>query len=169
METRNVWIAVIIVVILVALGGWYILAHENITSALPSDDSTTTIAGETLPASEAASSTDVALEPATVATNVVGSWQSTDDPNYTVKITAGGKWTDAYGADASASQTGTYTIFTSQNPDKDFTGVLQPGIVYIKLVEGSSTYYYSVLDASGNTLQISYLDRGNTLSFTRVQ
>jgi hypothetical protein len=41
--------------------------------------------------------------------------------------------------------------------------------VYLKIAEGNSTLYYSVLEASPDQLQLSYLDRGNTLSFVRVQ
>ena len=102
---------------------------------------------------------------------MVGSWQSTDDPNYQIQVTASGKWTDTYaGADASsATQTGTYELFTSANPDKDFSGVLVPNVVYLKVTENKLSLYYSVQQANGTNFQISYLDRGNTLSFVKVQ
>ena len=178
MENRTVWIWVIIVVLLVALGGWYVLAHENVTATLPTTDTTEAQATTTTPTPNpvVATSTSPAptstIDPQTVATNIVGSWRSVDDQNYTIGVTADGKWTDTYkGTDASSTltQTGTYTIFTNANPDPKFDGTIVPGVVYVKVAEGSTVNYFSVIDASGNDLQLSYLARGNTLAFIRIQ
>jgi hypothetical protein len=161
------WFLIIVIVVLVV--GWFILIRPS-ASAPAQEASIATTTTTVTPAPESAPQTPT-LDPSTVATNIVGNWVSTDDSNYTVQITSKGKWTDTYkGSDQTgASLTGTYTLFTSQNPDKDFTGVLVPGVIYVKVVEGQSTLYFSVLAASGNELQLSYLDRGNTLSFVKVQ
>lgn len=154
----------ILIVIVIAFGAWYVLVHQNFTSTLSQ-----TYVATTTPDNSTASPT---LDPAAIAASAIGMWQSSDDPNYTVVIAPDGKWTDEYkGTDASSSvsQTGAYTLFTSANPDKDFTGTLTPGVVYLKVVEASTIFYYSVLEADGTNLQLSYLARGNTLSFTKVQ
>lgn len=158
---------IILVAVLIALGAWFVWSNRP----APVVTATVTSASTTAPATQVQAPAPT-LDQAAVAQNVVGSWQSTDDPNYSVTITASGKWTDSYkGADASSSvsETGTYELFTSQNPDKDFTGVLVPGVVYVKVSEGSSVLYFSVLEASSDNLQLSYLDRGNTLSFVKEQ
>jgi hypothetical protein len=166
-NSRVLWSLVLIIVIL--FGVWYVATqHLSFASPAPAAVSTTT-EHTMIPAPAPTTPAPAAPDLQTATANVVGSWQSTDDAQYTVAITASGKWTDAYGSDASATQTGTYTLFTSDKPDKDFTGILQPGVVYVKVVEGNSTLFFSVLEATGTNLQLSYLDRGNTLSFVRVQ
>ncbi len=155
---------IILAAIIIGLCAWYVFSNR--TAPAPQTQAAT------VPQQAAAQETPSPnLDEAAVAANISGTWQSTDDPNYSVVATSGGKWTDTYRSDASSSvsQTGAYTLFTSQHPDPDFTGVLMPGVVYLKIAEGSSTLYFSVLEASGSALQLSYLDRGNTLSFTKVQ
>jgi hypothetical protein len=161
----------ILVVIVVALAVWFVVSEHGAPSAPQQTATTTATTGQAPVTVEQTPSQPVTLDPATVAGDIVGSWQSTDDPNYQIQVTASGKWTDTYaGADASsATQTGTYELFTSANPDKDFTGVLVPGVVYLKVTENNLSLYYSVQQANGTNFQISYLDRGNTLSFVKVQ
>jgi hypothetical protein len=161
----------ILVAIVILLGVWGYVAHRQGTSA-PTQTATTTAPTQQTPTGVVQTPPHpVTLDPATVAKDVVGDWQSTDDPNYQIQVTASGKWTDTYaGSDASsATQTGTYELFTSAKPDKDFTGVLVPGVVYLKVTENGLSLYYSILKANGSNLQISYLDRGNTLSFVKVR
>jgi hypothetical protein len=160
----------ILVVIVIALGAWYVLSRPSAHSEPPQTTSVATTTVTTTATTQPAETTPPTLNLSAVAANIMGSWQSTDDFNYTVNVDANNKWTDSYrGSDASSSvsETGTYTLFTSANPDKSFTGVLVPGVVYLKVAEGKTVTYYSVLKAAGDELQLSYLDRGNTLSFVR--
>lgn len=164
---------ILLAVVVVALIAWFLWVHEQ--AVTPSQTQTAAVVASTTSAAQttsAASSTIQYPDEDAVASNIPGVWQSTDDPNYSIDVTSNGKWTDSYqGADASSttSETGTYIFFASQNPDKDFTGTIVPGVTYLKVTEGSSVLYYSVLEVSGSNLQISYLDRGNTLSFVREQ
>lgn len=163
--------AIILAIIAIALGGWYILAHQNFTSTLAQTNSTTAVSAATSTQTQTAPA-GFGLDQAAVAQTIAGAWQSTDDANYSINVTSGGTWTDTYaGANASSSvsQTGSYALFTSANPDPDFTGVLVPGLVYLKVSEGNSTTYFSVLAADGQQLQLSYLNRGTTLSFVRKE
>ena len=165
----------LLIVIVVGVVVLFVFSRLSASSVTPSgvtvSNATTSGSGAvTLPTSAPAPRPP--QDPASVPASIVGTWQSTDDPNYSVTVTSDGGWTDSYkgsGASDSTSQTGTYKLFTSQGPDKDFTGTLVSGVVYLKVTEGKDTLYYSVLAANGTQLQLSYLDRGNTLSFVRVQ
>jgi|GEM_PF-1307037 hypothetical protein len=164
----------LLVIVVVGFFVWFWLARP-ISVHAPAQTSTTTVSTTSNSSGQASSpqtTPSPTLDPSSVAQNIVGSWQSTDDANYSVAITSAGKWTDSYkgsNASSSVSETGTYELFTSADPDKDFTGTLVPGVVYVKVSEGTSVLYFSVLDASASNLQLSYLDRGNTLSFVKVQ
>lgn len=160
----------ILAVVIIAIGAWFYWSRQTSTPA-------PTVAGVVSPTSPSqptpqAPAQAPALDPSVVAATIVGTWASTQDPNYTVVIAGSGAWTDKYkGGDSSSSvsETGTYKLFTSTDPDPDFTGTLVSGAVYVKVIEGSSTLYYSVLRASGNELQLHYLAMGNTLSFVKLQ
>ncbi|HEV3245218.1 MAG TPA: hypothetical protein VG102_02590 [Candidatus Paceibacterota bacterium] len=131
-------VAIFVGIIVIALLAWYVIAHQNFTSTLPNYTATTTASVTPAPT----------VDVSNVAASVAGTWQSNDDPNYSIVVTSDGKWTDNYKgstASSSISQTGTYELFTSANPDPDFTGTIVPGVVYVKVVEGSSTLYFSVL------------------------
>ncbi len=163
----------LLVIVIVLFGGWFLYVHSEAAAPQPTPQAPATTAAPTaIQTSQSGLNPAPALNEAAVATNINGVWQSTDDPSYSVDITSSGKWTDDYkeaGATTTISETGTYTFFTSANPDPDFSGPLASGVVYLKLVEGPDTYFYSVLEATNNQLQLSYLARGNTLSFVRVQ
>lgn len=172
---NNLRVPIALLVIIVAgMFAWFLLSRQSPDSAI-SQTSPATTASSTASAADFPTGTPAPLpppDPASVFATIVGSWQSTDDSNYSVTITSSGKWTDSYkgsGASNSVSESGTYALFTSQNPDKTFTGTLVPGVVYLKVSEGNSVLFYSVLETSTTTLQLSYLDRGNTLSFVKVQ
>ncbi len=161
----------LLVVIIVVAGGWFYFVHQR--AAMPSSPIITqSTPSANYPDSQPALPALPLPDPTTVSTDIVGTWDSSDDPNYSVVIDQNGKWTDRYeegNGSSTISETGTYTLFTSDKPDPDFTGQARSGIVYIKLVEGHDTYFYSVLGANGTALQLSYLARGNTLSFVKAQ
>jgi hypothetical protein len=163
-----------LVIIVAGISAWFLLSRQSPSPIVPQASSTTT-SSTTAASAGFPTGTPAPLpppNPASVFAAIVGSWRSTDDANYSVAITSSGKWTDSYkGSDAakSVSQSGTYALFTSQDPDKAFTGTLVPGVVYLKVSEGNSVLFYSVLEAGTSTMQLSYLDRGNTLSFVRAQ
>src|SRR5260370_1227015 len=114
----------ILVLIFVGIAAWFWLFYRGPTSVkvqVPVATSTTSVVE---PASNVVQTPAPRLDPSTVATNAVGTWQSTDDPNYTVTIGSSGTWTDTYKGEnvsSSVSETGSYKLFTSQNPDKNFT------------------------------------------------
>ena len=100
---------------------------------------------------------------------IVGEWRSTDDANFTRQFNPDGTYTDSYEGDASATSNGIWKLFTTTNPDSAFTGVLAQGTTYLKMADASTTLFFSILKETNDGLQLLYLDRGNTLSFTRVR
>ena len=179
MNDLRVPVTLLVLVVLVFIG-WFFIVHQG-SSPTTTLVSTTTPGAEFDPQqvqvqAEASTPPQVTIPltqtTAPVATSLAGIWRSTEDPNYSITVTASGAWTDTYKYASSTdgvSETGNYELFTSENPDPSFHSQVVPGVTYIKLVEGPNTFYYSVLGVTKDSLQISYLDRGNTLSFSRVQ
>ena len=99
---------------------------------------------------------------------IIGNWQSTEDPKFTREILNDGSVIDRYeGSEPDAK--GRWMVFTKEIPDTAFTGLLEEGVVYLSLsMSESEKLYFRILKVDADTLEISYLDRGNTLSFRRV-
>jgi|GEM_PF-1862334 hypothetical protein len=100
---------------------------------------------------------------------LIGTWQSTQDANYTLIIDPGGTTMERYAGDSSSDATGTISLFTSANPDIDFQGDVAPDVVYVKISNADLTRYFSIVEATNDSLKLTYLDRGNELDFTRVR
>lgn len=120
-------------------------------------------------AEEAAASDRSADSVAIVSSAMAGSWRSDDDPRFIRRFGADGTVADSYEGDPEAAVEGTWTLFTSANPDSDYAGPLSPGVVYVEIVEEGIPLHFSVVTAAGDTLEMVYLDRGGHLSFTRIQ
>lgn len=99
--------------------------------------------------------------------NVIGMWQSTDDPAFTREIRNDGVVIDRYqGQDDSE---GLWLVFTKDVPDASFTGTIEAGAAYLSLaMSEDERYYFQVARADGQQLDLIYLDRGGTLSFVRA-
>jgi len=104
---------------------------------------------------------------AAVKENIVGVWQSTDDGSFVREFKADGTVIDTYDGEPSATQKDTWTIFTKENPDKEFLGVLEDNTVYIKMKAASGNLYFRLLKLTPEVLELVHLDRGNTLHFVR--
>jgi hypothetical protein len=101
--------------------------------------------------------------------NIVGMWQSTEDPRFTREIRNDGIAIDAY-AGASTTSQGHWMVFTKEIPDTSFTGALEDGATYFSFsIDASEKLYFKILKADADSLDLVYLDRGNTLSFKRVK
>jgi len=103
---------------------------------------------------------------AAVSANIVGSWQSTEDAKFTRVFNNDGTTADLY--DGEAVSEGTWRTFTSVNaPDTSFP--IAEGIVYLAIeTTDAETLYFSLGALTPERLELTYLDRGNLLTFTRI-
>lgn len=96
-----------------------------------------------------------------------GTWTSTDDASYQVTFLVNGTLEERYGT-STVSQ-GTYHFATSPAGYVDGAEAFAAGDSLEYLLEeiDGERYAYRVLEVTADALQLSYLERGNTLSFTR--
>ena len=100
-----------------------------------------------------------------------GTWQSNDDAKFTRTITAT-TVTDAYAGDASATETGNYSIVNpAVEPNFPVPAEIVAGMSVLRVdFPKTGTMYFSIQTLSTSTLEMTYLSgRGNILSFTRVK
>ena len=105
---------------------------------------------------------------ATTSQALIGHWRSTEDTSYSLEIAQGGTATERYDGQPAATATSSWQLFTSENPDPTFSGQMQTGVVYLTLADSSGQRHFAIVELSSSTLDMLYLDRGGTLSFTRM-
>lgn len=105
---------------------------------------------------------------ATVMSNIIGMWQSDEDPKFTREIRNDGTVVDGYEGEEDSD--GLWMVFTKEIPDTAYAGTIEDGAVYLSLaMSEEEKLYFKVVEADEDSLELIYLDRGNTLSFHRVQ
>lgn len=101
---------------------------------------------------------------------MTGTWKSTDDAKFTRTFSADGSVTDAYEGEASATDTGTWSVV---DPSIEVTGVPADALAGMTVIrinfEKSGAMFFGIKNLSETSLAMMYLDRGNILSFTKVQ
>ncbi|MBI5644883.1 hypothetical protein HY970_02185 [Candidatus Kaiserbacteria bacterium] len=102
-------------------------------------------------------------------TKLIGTWRSAEDSKFTREFKADGTSIDRYEGEKSATQIGSWEAFTSTNPDPGISEKLVSGITYIKIEGQYEVLFFSVVKINDAELELNYLDRGNTLRFTRVR
>lgn len=102
---------------------------------------------------------------------IVGSWQSLDDEQSVVVFQSNGEIQDIY-AGGAVNEFGTYQIFDSANslPPTEMERALSVNDTgpYLRQTFGDQDYYYVILELDSEDLSLSYLARGNTLKYRRV-
>lgn len=97
--------------------------------------------------------------------NIIGFWQSNEDTAFTREFLNDGTVVDRYSEE---SDDGLWMVFTKEIPDTAFTGPLEEGAVYLAIAMGEDEkYYFKVTRADSENLELMYLDRGGSLTFTR--
>lgn len=98
---------------------------------------------------------------------LIGTWTSTDDTSYKVTFSSDQTLSEQYGT--STVTHGTYSFATSPAGyvgDEVDTPSGQPNDYLLQEIDGER-YAYRVVLVSPERLELSYLERGNTLTFTR--
>src|SRR3989344_1390309 len=146
----------ILVGLIVAAGLGYFIGYDHGFQSTPPSDANAT-------AQSAVS------DAAQMMSNIVGMWQSIDDPKFTREIRNDGTAIDSY-AGASTTSTGHGMVFTKEGPDSACTGSMEEGSAYLSLsMNESEKLYFKIITADADSLDLIYLDRGNALSFNRVK
>jgi hypothetical protein len=102
---------------------------------------------------------------------MAGHWRSVDDPRSLIEIRADGTWIDSYTGEPSATATSHWLLFSGAKPPKAAVSEsLDANSTYLEVSDkdgGVLVYALDRLDAK--SLDLLYLDRGNTLRYTRVK
>lgn len=101
---------------------------------------------------------------------IPGTWQSTDDAKFTREFDANGQAADRYQGDKSADMNGTWQLFRGDSPPTKFAGKTDyvSDAIYLAVTEGGDTQLFAIDGIDARSLDMIYLDRGNTLSFKRI-
>lgn len=92
---------------------------------------------------------------------IPGRWQSTDDEKSVVIFNGDGIAVDIYDGEELGS--GTWELYENENAEYNPSGV------FMRQIIGGESFEYAVLELSEDTLLLSYLARGNTLEYERVE
>jgi len=102
---------------------------------------------------------------------MVGRWRSVDDARAMVEVRADGTWIDSYTGIPSATAASHWLLFSGAHPPKDAAGeTLDAKSTYLEVTDkdaGPLFYQLELVDAK--TLELSYLARGNELTYARVK
>jgi hypothetical protein len=156
MSSKTIW-AIIIVIIVLGGGYWYISSSKS-GEMMQGEKTTGGVATSTTSGAEMSSQDPM----------MVGTWQSTDDANFTRAFTADGHFTDAYKGDSAATETGTFVVVDPMKEDVGVPTSTVVGMTVLKLNFASGPLYFGVQSETENSLKLIYLGRGNILSFTKV-
>lgn len=104
-----------------------------------------------------------------VTANIVGTWQSTDDEKFVRKFNGDGTMADLY--DGAITATGTWTAFTADD-QMNLAFTVEPHSVYLALTMADmpdEPLHFKVLKLTPEEVSLMYMERGGTLSFTKVE
>jgi len=127
------------------------------------------------PAPEAAA-VETALPPETaaipasdVATKLAGKWQSTEDANAIITITANGEWNNTYTGDDSVNDKARWRAFPGTETPTNSEGLtFTPASTYIEVKSGENTFFYELGNIEADAFDFFYVSRGNHLSYKRI-
>lgn len=104
-----------------------------------------------------------------VATKLAGKWQSTEDPNSTITITAEGDWINDYAGDDSAHDVAKWRAFPGTEVPPNAEGLtFTPASTYIEVHSGENFFFYELGTIQADAFDFFYMSRGNNLSYKRI-
>lgn len=153
------FVGLIVAAILIG-GGWFLYREY----APMHDDAMTQEAGDSMQ-QEVGEGQNIDIAAAARA-NIVGGWQSTDDPNFIRSIRGDGVVEDLY--DGQEPFLGSWTVFTSASAPENFAYPLEDSVPYLRIVDDTGLVLdFKIAKLTPEDLVLIYLDRGGALSFTR--
>lgn len=151
---------IIVIVLILGLGTGYYLGLGNLFGKGGMSDSK--------PA-EQTSQVAANPKPAEVKVTIVGIWKSTDDAKFTREFHADGSFVDKYANDSSTTAEGQWKVFVGPGNGEPASLPLKVGVTYVKLSFPEEAAFFSLTKLTSDSLELVYLDRGGTLSFTKVR
>ena len=148
----NKWIIIIIAAVVVIALGWYFWPNDA-----------TAPGNGTVDEASQVTESESQIDAESTSAKIVGRWQSTQDEKAVIVFNADGTTQDLY--DGEAVSSGTWQVDTVGVEGIDFNPT---GVFRHSTSEGQG-YDYAVLAAGDTQLTLSYLARGNTLNYVRVE
>lgn len=143
------------------------LALAACGEAKPADPAPAPVA-ETKPTEAELPAEVVNIPPQEIATKLAGTWQSVDDPNSILTITAD-TWTNTYTGDDSARSVGKWRAFPgTEKPAAGADLTFTPASTYIEVISGEDAFYYEVGTIEADAFDMFYVSRGNRLAYKRI-
>lgn len=110
---------------------------------------------------------DVAQTNEDTAAALAGTWQSTDDARFVRSFDASGAVTDTYEGEEGATSIGTWKFVVDPSEEQAELPAVKDATV-IKIQFPEEVLYFAITDLSATDLSMTYLSRGNTLTFKRI-
>ncbi|MES2668069.1 MAG: hypothetical protein V4644_00025 [Patescibacteria group bacterium] len=151
---RNALIGLVVVLALVIVGLIIALVLQKPPADAPARAPEATLE-ETVPPAE---------QPAV---SIAGVWQSTDDSRFVRTFRSDGTVTDRYEGEDALTVSGIWNFVDDPSREQAELPDVE-GATYIKLQFPEEVLYFTVTELSASDLSLSYVGRGNTLSFERV-
>jgi len=110
----------------------------------------------------------VNVPPQEIATKLAGKWQSIDDPNSILTITAD-TWSNEYTGDDSVHSVDKWRAFPgTEIPERGKDLTFTPASTYIEVISGEDAFYYEVGSIEADAFDMFYVSRGNRLAYKRI-
>ncbi len=93
---------------------------------------------------------------------IEGSWTSTDDSKYQIQI-KGNEWYDLY----EGEKPGTFKFAFGDSCLADKNAKVNPAGKYVTIFENDGSRCFFIVSVKENKLELSYVGRGNTLTFKK--
>jgi len=102
---------------------------------------------------------------------MVGTWQNADDTRFSRELDAGGRSTDRYDGDPSATSHGMWSVFTGAAAPAALAGYkFTPNGFYLVLQQqNGDVLLFQLTAASLASMEMVYLARGDTQRFVRLK
>jgi hypothetical protein len=99
-------------------------------------------------------------------TNLVGLWRGVEDTKFTREFKSDGSVVDAYEG-STIDTKGRWVLFTKSMPPEGFTEALEDGLYLAIAAPESKALYFRITRIERGVLELVYLNRGGTLTFTK--
>lgn len=102
----------------------------------------------------------------TINQNIIGEWQSIDDPKFVRVFSKDGYCSDVYDGNIESKDS---CKFYKGKDAKNIVSNPEDDVVYLRIGDSSNGLSFEVINLTPTELSLIYLERGNILSFKKVK